>query len=194
MQRQIYHGTAAPSDLAQALLAEFDRGNMRAQALGESDRLLVQIGTRPGALSGGETALAVTIQRVEDGLMVELGRQAWLGVAASIGVTALAALRNPLALLHRLDDLAQDIESMQMTDRVWKVISDTLASAGAVRTLSDRLRRIECEYCGTANPLSEAACVACGAPMGGQQPATCVKCGFVVKAGESVCPNCGNQL
>ncbi len=70
MDRQIYHGDLNPSDLAQALLAEFNRGNVRAQILGQADNLAVQIGTRPGAASGGQTALTVSIQKVADGVMI----------------------------------------------------------------------------------------------------------------------------
>jgi hypothetical protein len=136
----------------------------------------------------------VTIQKVEDGIMVELGQQAWLGVAASMGVTALTALRNPFALLHRLDDLAQDIESLQISDRVWQVIGQSVNASGASRELSDRLSRLECDYCGTANPLGEPACIACGAPLGSAHPVTCLQCGFVVRQDETLCPNCGKPL
>jgi hypothetical protein len=194
MQRQIFHGAITPADVAQSLMGEFNRGNLRAQALGNSDKMIVQIGTRPGAASGGETALTVSIQTHEDGVMIELGRQAWLGLAASLGVTALTALRNPLALLHRLDDLAQDFESIQMSDRVWQVIGQAVLSAGASRTLSDRLNRLTCAYCGSANPVGEPACVACGAPIGLAHPTTCSECGFVVAREEKSCPNCGKVL
>jgi len=60
----------------------------------------------------------VLIQKVEDGVSVQAGQQAWLGVAASLGYTALAALRNPFTLLGRLDDLAQDVEYIQLSDNI----------------------------------------------------------------------------
>jgi hypothetical protein len=119
MERQIFHGSLKPVDIAQALLAEFNQGNLHAQTLGQSDKMIVQIGTKPGSMSGGQTAMTVTIQRVEDGIMVELGQQAWLGVAASLGMSALAALRNPFSLLGRLDDIAQDSENLQLSERIW---------------------------------------------------------------------------
>ena len=131
-----------PVDIAQALLAEFNQGNLRAQTLGQSEKMIVQVGTRPDAASGGQTALTVTIQKVEDGIMVEMGQQAWMGVAASIGVSALAALRNPLNLLGRLDDIAQDIENLQMANRVWGVIDRSARAAGASQQLSDPLVRL----------------------------------------------------
>ncbi len=71
-------------------------------------------------MSGGQTALTVAVQTTEDGVIIEIGQQAWLGVAASIGHTALSALRNPFSLLGRLDDLAQDIENIQLKRKCGK--------------------------------------------------------------------------
>jgi len=194
MERRIFHGILSPTDIAQALLAEFNRGNLRAQVLGKSDKLAVQIGTRPGSMSGGQTAITVTIQNAPDGIMVELGQQAWLGVAASLGQTAFSLFRNPFSLIGRLDDLAQDIESLQLSESVWEVIARTAASAGASHQLTDRMSRLTCEFCGTANPLGEPACVACGAPLGDVHPTACNNCGFVILRDENVCPNCGKKL
>lgn len=194
MDRKVFHGDITPAEVAQALLAEFNRGNLRAQTLGNGDKMIVQISTRPGAASGGDTAMTVSIQKFEDGVMAEIGQQAWFGVAASLGTTALSALRNPFALLGRLDDLAQDIENLTLSDRVWQVIASSAQARGASKKLSERLRRMECEYCGTANPVGEPSCIACGAPLGKVQPGTCPNCGFVVKTGEKQCPNCGNSL
>jgi hypothetical protein len=194
MEQRIYHGILTPTDIAQALMASFDRGNMRAQSLGDNKKMIVQIATRPGAISGGQTALTVTLQQVTDGVMVELGQQAWLGVAASLGQTAISALRNPFALLGRLDDLAQDIENLQLSENVWNVINQTAQALGASHQLSDRLTRIVCDYCSTANPVGEPNCIACGAPLGNLQPLTCGKCGYVIAREDTVCPNCGQRL
>jgi hypothetical protein len=194
MDRRIFYGSIVPMDIAQALMAEFDRGNLHAQTVGQADRVAVQIATRMGSMSGGQTAMTVTLQTVEDGVMVELGRQEWLGLAASLGHTAWTAFRNPLSLLGRLDDLAQDIESMQLADRIWHAIDRAVAAKGASSALSERLTRIACEYCGAANPLGEASCLACGAPLGELHPSACPHCGFAVTPGETVCPNCNRRL
>ncbi|RME88899.1 MAG: hypothetical protein D6770_05865 [Anaerolineae bacterium] len=190
----MYHGNIDPEDIARALIAEFHRGNLRAQALGDGENMVVQIATRPGATAGGQTALTVNIQKTGDGVMVQIGKQAWLGVAASLGVTALAALRNPFSLLGRLDDLAQDIESLQLSEKVWQVIDQSARAAGASHQLSERLARTTCEYCGVANPVGEATCLACGAPLGDVQPRTCPHCGFLLLRGETTCPNCGKEV
>jgi len=195
MERKIFHGTIKPVDIAQALLAGFNQGNMRAQTLGHSDRLVVQLGTRPDAMSGGQTAMTVTIQSLEgEGIMVELGQQAWLGVAASLGMSALAAIKNPFSLLGRLDDIAQDIENLQIKEKIWLVISKAAQAAGASAELSENLRRTTCEYCHVANPVGAPSCGACGAPLGRVQPGTCPHCGFVVKTGATTCPNCRKPL
>lgn len=145
-------------------------------------------------MSGGQTALTIGIRKVEDGVMIELGNQAWFGVAASLGHTALSALRNPFSLLGRLDDLAQDFENLQLSENVWRAIDRCVTAYGASYALSERLSRIICEYCGTANPLGEGSCIACGAPLGEAHPTSCPHCGFAVTVEEIYCPNCKQSL
>jgi hypothetical protein len=193
MQTRIFHGLN-PNQLAHALLGTFNRSELRAQQFGNKQEVIVQIGIPSSARTGGATALTVTMRQVADGTAVEIGKQAWLGVAASLGKTALKVWRNPFALIERIDDLAQDIESIKLSQEVWEVIEDTARSVGASFELSERLRREVCEYCQVANPVGEASCLACGAPLGRVQPRTCLRCGFVVKTGEAVCPNCRQPL
>jgi hypothetical protein len=194
MEQRIYHGQITPKDVAQALMGEFNRGNFKAQTFGNDKNLTVQITTNDWLRSGGQTALSVTLHQVEDGVAVQIGKQAWLGVAASLGQTLLTAWHHPWNVIGRLDDLAQDIQSIQLTDEVTQLIDETFRSARATFELSERLRRTECAYCATANPIGASHCIACGAPMGGNQPRTCSNCGFVIKENESRCPNCGRQL
>jgi hypothetical protein len=194
MERKIFHGKIRPVDIAQALIGEFNQGNLHAQTLGQSDKMVVQIASHPGAMSGGQTAITVTLQKLDDGIMVELGQQAWMGVAASLGMSALAALRNPFSLLGRLDDIAQDIENLQISERIWQVIAQSARAAGVSTEISDRLKRLTCDYCGAANPIGEPSCVACGAPLGKLQPNTCRNCGYVVQSGDKKCKNCNQAL
>ena len=194
MERRIFHGSLSSNDVARALVAHFNRANLAAQQLGSGKKIIVQIASRQRPSSGGQTALTVHLRDVEDGIAVQLGKQTWLGVAASLGVTALSAFRNPFSLLDRLDDLAQDIENLQLTDEVWDVIENVARMRGATFELSERLRRLKCEYCNTANPICQPSCIACGAPLGDSQPSTCQNCGLVVKISESRCPNCGSRL
>jgi hypothetical protein len=189
MEQRIYHGSITPTDVARNLIASFNRGNYQVQQIGNEPRLAVQIATRSSS-SSGQTALSLDIQAIEDGVIIQASKQEWMGVAASLGFTALAALTNPLNLLGRLGNIAQDIESLNLTDEVWKVIEATVQSKGASLELSERLRRIECAYCGSANPVGESNCVACGAPLGSAQPHTCKHCGYVMTTVETICPNC----
>jgi len=190
MDQRIFHGNISPADFARNLIANFNRGNLQVQQIGSGSHLAVQIASRQMVSSGGKTALSIDIQTVQDGVSVQVSKQEWMGMAASLGYSALAALVNPLNLLSRLDDIAQDIESFQLTDEVWRVIESSAHAQGAGFELSERLRRIVCEYCGSANPVGQSNCIACGAPLGGTQPRVCKHCGYVITTNENICPNC----
>jgi len=81
-----------------------------------------------------------------------------------------------------------------MSERIWQVIGQAVQAAGASTDLSNKLKRLTCDFCGTANPVGEPSCIACGAPLGKSQPNTCKNCGYVVKAGDKTCPNCRQTL
>lgn len=192
--QRTYHGPITTAGLARALVAEFNRGNLRAQQVGRGDHLVVQIASRPGSASGGPTAITVQLRSVEDGVHVQIGQQAWFGVVASLAQTGLWAIRSPWNLLSRLDDLAEDISSLALTDRIWNLLSRTAQGAGASFEISERLRRLTCAYCMTANPVGAPACDACGAPLGPAQPSGCPNCGYVSAPGTPDCPQCGAPL
>jgi hypothetical protein len=194
MEQRVFHGDLTPHEIGRALIAKFNRGNLMARQYGERDRVIVQVASHQFATSGGQTALTVNLERVEDGVAISIGKQAWLGVVASLGTTILSVWRNPFNLLHRLDDVAQDIENIQLTTDIWETIEGVAQLKGATFELSDRLRRLVCEYCNTANPVGEPNCISCGAPLGLVQPTTCKNCGFVVRTYETICPNCGKSL
>ena len=190
----IFHGDISPDEIAKSLLAEFNHGNLRAQQFGSGNLIVVQIGSHEFTRSGGPTTLSVAIRKVEDGVSIQMGKQSWLGVAASLGQTVLWTWRNPWNIISRLDDLAQDIEHLQLSDKVWEFIENQAYTAGLSFELSERLKRFECAYCRTANPINESNCISCGAPLGNLQPITCLNCGFVIKRGEKICPNCGEKI
>jgi len=154
----------------------------------------VQVATAEYAQSGGKTALTITLKTHTDGVLVQIGEQEWLGVAASLGKTVIAALMNPMNLLGRLDDIAQDITNLQLTEKIWEVVERTAQAKGASKMISERLRRLTCEYCGVSNPVGEGTCIACGAPLGKVQPKACQHCGFVLQGEEKFCPNCGKPI
>jgi hypothetical protein len=190
MDQKTYYGSLLPEDVATVLNSQFNRGSYRVFRQGSNNQTAVQI-AKSNYEAGGETALTVVIQKVEDGVSVKIGQQALFGVATSLGFSVFTALRNPWSLLGRLDDIATDIESLNLTQQVWDTIDSYAKSVKAGQELSERLRRLECDYCGSANPVGVSNCIACGAPLGSQQPRTCKKCGYVFKAGENFCPNCG---
>lgn len=190
MEHKTFHGNIKPKDVSRAIIAHFHRGNYRVQQIGDDDNIIVQIASLRNPTSGGLTSIGISIQEFEDGVMVQIGKQSWMGIAASLGKTALSAIRNPLSILGRIDDVAQDIESLSIRDEIWAVINQTAASLGASHELSERLRKYICNYCDTPNPTGESHCIACGAPLGGIQPQTCSYCGFIITNDENICPNC----
>ena len=194
MEQKTYHGNLTPKDIARPIFAHFHRGNFQVQQIGSGDKIILQITSRNHVTSGGQTAIALSLQKVEDGVMAQIGKQAWLGVAASLGLSAFSALKNPISLLGRIDDIAQDIENLTLRNEIWDIVDITAKNLGAGFELSERLKRYVCDYCNTPNPLGENSCIACGAPLGDIQPVTCTNCGYVVLRTKSNCPNCGSKL
>lgn len=190
MEHKTFHGNITPRDVSKGLFAHFNRGNYRVQQIGEGDNIIVQFASIRNATSGGLTSIGISVQKFEDGVMVQIGKQSWMGIAASLGKTALSAIRNPLSLLGRIDDVAQDIESLSIRDEIWSVINQIAYNLGASFELSERLRRYICNYCDTPNPIGESRCIACGAPLGAIQPKSCRFCGYIVTNKETICPNC----
>jgi len=194
MDRKIFHGNFTPNDLASILVIHFNHGNLEVQKIGSEDTIAVQIRSKNHAQSGGRTAVGVTLQQFDDGVIVSIGEQQWLGIVASLGFSALAAIKNPFSLLHRIDDIAQDFEYLQLTDNIWRVLSSNAKTIGSGYQLTERLMRIVCEYCHTANPVGAPSCTACGAPLGNMQPRTCNNCGYVLAQSDCKCPNCKRPI
>jgi hypothetical protein len=191
--QRTYHGEIDPAEMAAALVAAFNHGNLMAQQVGSGEKVMVQIATRPGA-SGGKAGLALTIQKVEDGVSLALGQGEWLGAVASLGATALSALQNPWNLLGRLDDLAQDVTSLTLSEKVWEAVEKYAQATRVTKTISDRLQSVNCPYCGTANKVGAPECENCNGPLGAVQPVSCPKCGNVLPPKSKFCNNCGTLL
>jgi hypothetical protein len=194
MTERTYHGEITPADMATALISTFNQGNLRCQQVGQGDKLMVQIATRDHAQSGGQGALSITVQRNPDGVTVGVGQQEWLGVAASLGQTALVTLMNPWNIINRLDDIAQDINTLTLEQQVWDAIEKFAHTVKATKTLSALLTTLTCPYCETANKVGAANCENCGAPLGGAQPVACPKCGNVMPPHSKFCASCGTAL
>lgn len=194
MTQKIYHGNITPDDLATALQGDFSRGDLRVARSGDNEKVVLNISTPQSRAAGGNTALGVIVQQHEDGILVNIGDQEWLGIAASFGQTALSALQNPWNLISRLDDIAADVDSLNLPEKVWQAIERFTQSKAATHLISERLRTTTCQYCNAANPVGAAVCVQCGAPLGDVQPGACSNCGMVNKKEARFCANCGTKL
>jgi hypothetical protein len=194
MTPRIYHGKITNTDFVRALKAQFDGGNFIVKEFGAEDKRIVQIATSPYTEAGGKTSVSVSLTNTADGVSVDIHPQEWLGIAASLGQSTIATFHNPINLLTRLDDIAQDIASVKLVDNIWELIDQTALSLGSNFELSERLKRYICDYCNTANPPGEPRCIACGAPLGDIQPRSCLNCGYLVYREERTCPNCGKPI
>jgi len=108
MTQRVFHGEITPGDLADALVGEFSNDEFNANQSGDGDKIVVQIFKPQWRQSGGNTSLGLSIQQHEDGVLVDMGDQEFLGVLASLGTTAFSVFQNPLNILGRLDDIAED--------------------------------------------------------------------------------------
>lgn len=191
MKERSYHGDINPEMMAKAVIAAFNQGNMAAQQVGQGEKVMVQIATREYAQSGGKAALTITIQKNEDGVTVGIGQHEWFGAAASIGQTALSIFLNPWNIIARLDDIAQDVTSLTLENKVWEAVEKFARTAKVTKTISERLQSVSCPYCGTANKVAASDCINCGGPLGDHQPVSCGKCGNVLPNKSKFCNNCG---
>lgn len=194
MKTKRYHGDLNHEEMATTLANFFNRGGLAAQSSVRGDTAYVSINTRDNRTSGGRTSLAVALAKRGERIEASVGEQSVLGLAGSLGASALLTWLNPINLLGRLDDIAADIENLSLEQQVWKLLDRMAANGGASTQLARRMQRMACSYCNTANAVGEGRCVACGAPMGDVQPSGCPKCGFVILAKEKECPNCGQKL
>ena len=195
MEQRTYRGDIDPEGLASALVARFNQGDLKAQrVMGQEGHLMVQIATREWGWGAACTALSVGIAPVEEGVRVTLGQQRWLDAAASLAITGLGALVNPLSLLERIDDIARDVGKLTLPDQVWDAVEHYCESVGARLGLAEKQLMVTCPYCGVGNPVGAGTCSACGGSLVDVQPVACPKCGFVMPADAQFCSRCGTRL
>ena len=193
-KQRFFHGDITPTDIAQSLSSEFEASHYIVRKKVAKDQIIIQISTRNRPISGGKTGITVFVQKVPDGIAVHLGNQSQFGILASIGQTTFMLLKNPWNIINRIDDISQDIQNIQLSDRIWSIVEETAKNKRASFEFSENLRRVICEYCLTPNPITATQCIACGAPLSGSRPITCPECGFVLEQSTSVCPNCGANI
>ncbi|RME31549.1 MAG: zinc ribbon domain-containing protein [Thermoflexia bacterium] len=194
MEQRIYRGEIDPQALADALVLQFNTGNLMAQRVGRGDNVLVQIATRDWDWGGPQSALTLGISRVEGGIRVTMGQQQWLGAVADLAQTGLMALINPLSLITRIDDIARSIAGLTLPQQVWEAVEHYCESAGARLAGALEEETVVCAYCGVGNPIGAAKCSACGAPLAAARPIVCPRCGKRSGPDARFCSHCGTPL
>ncbi len=196
MEQRIYHGSIRPDGIVQMLLNEWDRDETIAQAFGEGDQFVVQIGQRDGGWFADEPRQAITleIQALEDGVRVAMGQQQWYkesGVQIFAG--GLIGFL-PFFFAFPLGELfgGDGAVDQSLPRRIWQSIDRYAATFGAATGKTQRLPTISCPECGVANPQGVERCSACGAHLNVR--AGCPHCGHTNPPGANFCNRCGVQL
>jgi predicted RNA-binding Zn-ribbon protein involved in translation (DUF1610 family) len=195
MEQRTYRGNIDADGLAEALVARFNHGDLMAQEVrGQEGHLMVQIATRDWGWGAARSALSIGIAPVEGGVRVTLGQQRWVDAVASLAITGLGALVNPLSLLGRIDDIARDVGKLTLPDQVWDAVEHYVDSVGAKLGMSEKQLVVTCPYCGVGNPIGVGRCSACGGSLADAQPVACPNCGFISSKDARFCSRCGTKL
>ncbi|GAB4482354.1 MAG: hypothetical protein Kow00124_31110 [Anaerolineae bacterium] len=169
METRTYRWPVTARSLAEALVTQFSQGHFVAQAQHVNDHyFIVHIGTEE-IDRGGRVRNALSISIVEKGEEVHVTLEHnVLGAAGDLLETGLRAMRNPLALAGRIAAAADDLETLQLPDKVWEIIEALAANI----TPRDARRKdiVICPYCSTASPIGVLKCPSCGGPLGDVQP------------------------
>lgn len=194
MITKTYYGDFDLNDFVRFLAASFRDENLDVRLTRSGEKSLVRFVSSRFARSGGQFGLNVILTPFEDGVKVSVQDPEALGVAASLGKTAIVTLINPRNLFARLDDVAQDLENITLDDSVVKIIDVYMKEHHLSLRLSERLSRSVCEYCQSTNAYGVSNCVSCGAPMGAVQIKTCSACGYGMPVDAVRCSECGKRF
>ncbi len=195
MEQHVYHGSISAEGLAQALLDEWDQGDTMAQAFGEEDRVIVQIGQREAGWFSDEPRQALTlgIEPIEDGVQVTMGQQQWFkdGGVQFIGGGLIGLF--PFFFAFPLGELfgSQGGIDQSLPGRIWASIDRYVGNAGAATGKTRRLSTVPCPACGVANAQGAERCSACGSSL--VAAPTCENCGHTNPIGAHFCNQCGTQ-
>jgi ribosomal protein L40E len=196
MEQRAYYGQITPEALAQSLLGEWDRDDTIAQAFGEQDRVVVQIGQREGGWFSDEPhqALTLAIEAIEGGVQVTMGQQQWYkdSGAQFIGGGLIGFFPFFFAFpLGQIFGGGSEIDS-RLPGRVWQSIERFVATQGAATGKTRRLPTTDCPECGVSNPQGATHCSACGTNL--SVTPTCGRCGHTNPPGARFCNQCGAGL
>ena len=112
---------------------------------------------------GSRTSIYVYAKKQNNDLLVTVSDQEWSSIASSLGTTLLSAAINPINLLHRLDDLAVDVQNIQLSDRVKTFVKEFKQHKSDLAI--EEIDRYSCKYCKSKNEPKSTHCRACGAPL-----------------------------
>lgn len=195
MEQRAFHGKIDAEELARSLVLRFNAGDSRAQWMrGEEGRTVVQIQSLKQDRDDPTTAVTLHISPSRTGIVVALGEQQWAGVAADLAKSGLMAVLNPWSLLGEIDDIARNVQRLQLRQQIWQAIDAYCKSSGVSTGGVMPVQQVICPYCGTPAEVGQPTCKACLGPLGSVQPITCPRCGFLNEHDARQCVNCRTPL
>lgn len=167
-EQRTYHWPATADGIAQTLVSTFSEGHLHTRAYKNADnQIVVQIETVESD-RGGKRRAALTVQIAEQNKMVSVtfDDHNVTGATGDLLRVGLRAARNPLTALGRLDDINDDLATLQLPKAVWEAVESYVANA--VEPQPEGI--VICRFCDTSVPVGILTCPACGASLGSQQP------------------------
>jgi hypothetical protein len=189
--QRMFHGSITAAALADQLSARFNDRQHRSLVNQGNGTALAQIGSKHG------TPVTVQIADIEGGVMVTMSRDRdWLDRIADAGeMIEHASSGNILSILAIVPDAIGELSKDNIAPALWDAINDicSLSQALAGERNAPQNPKV-CDYCQTANPSEEEACLACGAALPVDLPRICPKCGRGHLSDALFCQACGTRL
>lgn len=164
MEQYLLKDYNQPDEFIRSLVHEFDTDSFDVFTEIEPDETISAHLTSQNQFGGGSrTSIYVYVRKQKDDLLITVSEQEWSSIASSLGKTIFSTVINPINLLHRLDDIAVDVQNLQLGDRVARFVKTFKQKKDEL--VSTETERYTCGYCKSRNPAKSTHCVACGAPL-----------------------------
>ncbi|NDJ52728.1 MAG: zinc ribbon domain-containing protein [Chloroflexi bacterium] len=170
MSERTYTGKISAVGLADNLIHTFTTGHLMARyRVREQQFVDLQIRSRESDRGGQwRTVLTMTFTQRTDGIHVDIADHNWVGSATDLLSEGARSFRNPMRLLGRLNDVVEDVQTLQLPQQVWLAIEAYVEKALLNPDLPQDY--VVCPYCNTPNEIGVLVCPACGGSLADVQP------------------------
>ncbi len=194
--------------LASDLVSAYQSQGFKAQYIGNTDQVLVQIkkGGDFEAILGMQAALSVTIQRTAGGILAMIGQQRWVDKAAvgAVGIAVLPLLW-PLAVTAGVGAVRQASlgnQALNMVDGLVRQQRPGITGGPVPSQFAPQVQRqweplpaAQTPYYLPPGPVVNSQPVPQAAPpFASSSPTRCVQCNTPYQPGDTFCSGCGRPL